>query len=110
MERLGYIKNIEGIVNELGGKLMEKIIVKNTINPLNPTVCFIISPPPLTKKILSEKPKFKRNIFSVPGTDIPLTKVEDYFFSNQVGLCYPSLKTIPILKSNAAVLASALCE
>jgi hypothetical protein len=110
MERLGYIKNIDGVVEELGGKLIEKITIKNTINPLNPTVCFIITPPPSVKEVPSTKANSKRSMFSVPGTDIPLIKVEDYFFSNQVGLCYPTLKAIPILKSNAAILASSLCD
>jgi ubiquinone/menaquinone biosynthesis C-methylase UbiE len=110
MERLGYIKNIDSVVEDLGGKLIDKIIIKNTINPLNPTVCFIITPPPVSKEVPTLKGNIKRNVFSVPGTDIPLKKVQDYFFSNKVGLCYPILKSIPILKSNAAILASALCD
>lgn len=110
MERLGYIKNIDGAVKELGGELTEKIIIKNTNNPLNPTVCFIITPPPLLQKISFEKNKVKKNIFSVPGTNISLKEFENYYFSNQVGLCYPTLKSIPILKSNSAILASALCD
>ena len=110
MERLGYIKNIDGVVAELGGKLMDKIIIKNISTPLNPTVCFIITPPPLVKEISPNKSDFKRGIFSVPGTNIPLIAEEGYYFSNQVGLCYPTLKAIPILKSNAAILASSLCD
>jgi ubiquinone/menaquinone biosynthesis C-methylase UbiE len=110
MERLGYIKNIDGVVEGLGGKLIEKITIKNVINPLNPTVCFIITPPPVSKEVPTLKSNIKRSVFSVPGTDIPLIKVEDYFFSNQVGLCYPTLRAIPILKSNAAILASSLCD
>ena len=110
MERLGYIKNIDGSVEELGGKLIEKIIIKNTSNPLNPTVCFIIIPPPLIKKDSPKNFDFKGGIFSVPGTNIPLKEVEGYYFSNQVGLCYPTLKSIPILKSNASILASSLCD
>lgn len=110
MERLGYIKNIDGTIEKLGGKLIQKIIIKNTVNPLNPTVCFIITPPPLVKEVPSQKENIKQSVFSVPGTDIPLIKFENYFFSNQVGLCYPTLKAIPILKSNTAILASALCN
>jgi ubiquinone/menaquinone biosynthesis C-methylase UbiE len=110
MERLGYIKNIDGVVEELGGKLVEKIIIKNTINPLNPTVCFVIIPPPSVKEMSTKKADTKNSIFSVPGTNIPLIEFEEYYFSNQVGLCYPKLKAIPILKSNAAILASSLCD
>lgn len=110
MERLGYIRNIEGVVEELGGRLTEKITIKNISNSLNPTVCFIITPPPLAKEISPSKKDIKSSIFSVPGTDIPLIEVEGYYFSNEVGLCYPVLKSIPILKSNAAILASSLCD
>lgn len=67
-------------------------------------------PPPLVKEISPNKPDIKSGIFSVPGTNIPLKEVEDYYFSNQVGLCYPTLKSIPILKSNASILASSLCD
>lgn len=37
MDRLGYIKNIEGVVNSLGGKVLDINLLKNIINPLNPT-------------------------------------------------------------------------
>ena len=109
MERLGYIKDIDGVIEELGGKLVEKIVIKNINNALNPTACFIITPP-LVKEISSIRNDAKNSIFSVPGTNIPLKEVENYYFSNQVGLCYPTLKSIPILKSSAAILASSLCD
>ena len=104
MDKLGYIKNIDGVISDLGGDLIEKIILKNIGNPLNPTVCFIIKPP-ATSKLLSPK---QDNIFSVPGTNIPIQKIEDIYYSNQTGLCYPTLKNIPILKSNCSILATAL--
>lgn len=109
MERLGYIKNIDGVIEELGGVLIEKIVIKNASNPLNPTACFVIAPP-------SQKEKFRNKVggneffFSVPGANIPLEKFEGYYFSKKVGLCYPILKSIPILKSSAAILASSLCD
>lgn len=110
MDKLGYIKNIDAVVQELGGVLIEKIIIKNASNILNPTVCFIITPPPSSKKLSYNNFTTEDSIFSVPGTNIPIAKIEDYLFSNQVGLCYPVLKNIPILKSNSAILASALCS
>lgn len=110
MQRHRYIKNIDGVVEELGGRLTEKIIIKNNSQHLNPTVCFIITPPPLAQEISPKKAEIKSSIFSVPGTNIPLREVEGYYFSNQVGLCYPMLKGIPILRSNAAILASSLCD
>lgn len=110
MERLKYIKNIDGAVEELGGKLIEKIIIKNIANPLNPTVCFIITPPPIVKEISRNNSDIESSIYSVPGTNIPLKDVGEYYFSNQLGLCYPTLKSIPILKTSASILASSLCN
>jgi len=106
MDRLGYIKNIDGIAKELGGKLIEKIIIKNGDNPLNPTACFIIQP----SKENSQTVQKSNHIFSVPGTNYSLQKIDDFYYSNQVGLCYPILKNIPILKGSSAILATAFLD
>ena len=105
MDKLGYIKNIDGVVNNLNGKILEKIIIKNPSNSLNPTVCFVVSPP---KTNVNYKNLHKKNIFAVPGTDFNITKIDNFYFSNATGLCFPILKSIPILKSNIAILASCL--
>ncbi len=109
MDKLGYIKNLDVVVKDLGGEMIEKIVIKNIGNPLNPTVGFVIKPPLVAGQSL-KKISVEDNIFSVPGTNIPLELVDDFYFSNQTGLCYPILKNIPILKSNSAILASSLSE
>ena len=106
MDRLGYIKNIEGVVSELGGKVRDKLIIKNVSNSLNPTACFIITPPMSNARIT----KNKNDIFSVPGTNIPLKKIENFYYSNETGLCYSILKNIPVLKSNCSILATSLTD
>lgn len=108
MDRLGYIKDIDGVVRALGGTLLEQIRIEHPINPLNPTVCFVIKPPP-SPLATAEAPQ--TDIFSVPGTNHLLRKLDDsFYFSNDTGLCFSILKSIPILKSDAAILASALIE
>lgn len=109
MDKLGYIKNIDGVVKELNGKMLEKIVIKNPSNPLNPTACFVIRPPK-SANILEYKNLDKKNIFSVPGTDFYITKFDNFYYSNVTGLCFPILKSIPILKSNSAILASCLSD
>lgn len=104
MDRLGYIKNVDGVAQALGGTILEKIRIKNTSNPLNPTVCFVITPPPSATPGVPEG----SDVFSVPGTNYPLRKLDDFYFSNETGLCFSILKSIPVLKSDAAILASAL--
>jgi ubiquinone/menaquinone biosynthesis C-methylase UbiE len=106
MDRLGYIKDVDSTVEKLGGRLVEKIRIKTLGNPLSPTVCYLIYPPKTTTT--QHVGNNNSDIFSVPGTNYPLKKIDGFYFSNTTGLCFPILKSIPILKSNAAILASSL--
>lgn len=103
MDRLGYIKNMEQTIQELGGTLEEKIAIKHIANPLNPTACFIISPP---KHVYTQQ--HLTQFFAMPATNYPLEKQDGFYFSAAHGLCFPILKDIPILKPSNAILASAL--
>ena len=105
MDNLGYIKNIEGVVSELGGKVIDKIIIANS-NSLNPTVCFVIEPPMTIS--CAKNSESLNQMFSVPGTNFPMSKTDGFYVSKETGLCFPILKGIPILKTNSAILASAL--
>lgn len=109
MDALGYIKDIEGALAELGGTLVEKTRIENIANPLNPTVCFVIAPPSCDAQAILENASAPE-IFSVPGANAPLQKIDGFFFSNETGLCFPILKNIPVLKRHSAILASALCD
>jgi ubiquinone/menaquinone biosynthesis C-methylase UbiE len=109
MDKLGYIKNMEGVISELGGKLIDKIGIKTSDligHPLNPTVCYIIEPP----QTFIELAPLTESKFTVPGTSFSLHQVDSYYVSSKIGLCYPILKNIPILKSNCSILATALTD
>ena len=113
MESLGYIKDVEGAVTRLGGKLLERIPIHNVSNPLNPTACYVILPPSLpptptmpSSDLQGHNKRSASNLFSVPGTGLSLTEKKGFFTSEATGLCYPVLKGIPVLRSNTAILAS----
>ena len=72
-------------------------------------MCFVINPPKLIN-VLKYENLDKHNIFSVPGTDFDIVKVDNFYYSNVTGLCYPILKSIPILKSSSAILASCFSD
>jgi SAM-dependent methyltransferase len=109
MDKLGYIKNIQGITKSLGGVIEEFIQIKNISNPLNPTACFVIRPPE-TQDGENNKQKCIEPKFTVPGSNFALRKIDDFYFSEYTGLCYPILKGIPVIKSNCALLATALID
>ena len=101
MDKLGYIKNINSVVSKLGGQLIDFIPIKQALNPLNPTACYVISPPRIKIK------KMSKIIFSIPGTDYPLKKEFDFYVSKETGLAYPIFKGIPILKNSSKILVTA---
>lgn len=103
MDRLGYIKDIEGAVNRLGAVLDRIVPIQNVRNPLNPTHCYVIKPPEGTASASNASQPF-----AVPGTDYPLVEREGFFVSCDTGLAFPILKGIPILKPSSGILATSL--
>lgn len=103
MERLGYIRDLAGAVRCLGGRLLDEVPLHHVTNPLNPTVCFVIEPPDARSRTDDAATGF-----SVPGTALPLTPMAGFHFSPDTGLCFPVLQGVPVLKRDAAILASAL--
>jgi len=114
MLEMGYATNVDGIAEELGGKVVEKIPIKNVSNPLNPTVCYVITPP--SKSSLDAgrnnagEQKNDTDVFSVPGTNFRLDFQDGFYFSSEVGVCFPVLRGIPILRSSASILANSLAN
>ena len=104
MEKLGYIKGIEKEVKKLGG-IMENIkLIEDPVNSLNPTTCYIIS---VNKSSYDLQINQK---FTVPGSDLELEMNDNFMISKDTGLSFPILKNIPILKSELAILSTALFD
>lgn len=103
MDKLGYIKNIEGTVSKLGGKVIDVVPIKHTLNLLNPTACYIIEPPRQIAKHLEAV------TFCVPGTNYELETDGQYLFSKDTGLVFPVLDNIAVLKTSSAILATSKC-
>ena len=103
MDRHGYIRGIQSTAENLGGRVIEIIPIKNVGNPLNPTACYIIEPPSLNTDGYKEKP-----VFCVPGTNFVLEEKEGFLVSEETGLAYPVLRNIPILKNQYGILATAI--
>jgi hypothetical protein len=106
MRRLGYIRGLTQAVEELGGVLVAASRINNINNPLNPTVGYVIRPP--GDQVTSPSP-VESEFFASPTNRMPLLDLGEIYLSRSEGVCYPVLKGIPILRSDAAILASALC-
>lgn len=102
MRSLGYIENLPAVVNDLGGRIIEVVPIKNVSNPLNPTVCYIIETNDNQFKSPITKPQF-----CIPGTNQLLTYDNGFLASTEAGIVFPVLDKIPILKLEKAILATA---
>lgn len=100
MARLGYIKGVREAVEELGATCEEIIPIANLANPLNPTHAFIVTPPTSTGG--------SDAFWACPATRLPMERIDDLFWSKFSMLAYPVLRGIPVLRPEAAILASAL--
>ncbi len=107
MDDLGYIKGLDDTIELLGGTIIDKTEIKNIANPLNPTYCFVVQPPRAEEPISHTS---NSNTFSVPGSNYPIQKQENFLISNNLGLCFPIISGIPILREDTMILATALAK
>ena len=105
MKKLGYIKGIEKEVIKLGGKMKSVKLIVDPSNSLNPTACYVIS---VNKKKKYGLKTIKK--FTVPGSDLALDMSDNFMISKDLGLSFPVLKKIPILKNELAILSSSFFD
>jgi uncharacterized protein YbaR (Trm112 family) len=105
MDRLGYIRDLQGAIRDLGGVLEECIRIEHPVNPLNPTHAFVITPPPDTP---AEAPAPGGDHWACPSTGYPASLHDDVLYCERSGLAYPVIHGIPVLRAEAAILATAL--
>ncbi len=104
MDKLGYVRGLPTIATALGTKIVGVTPLAHVANPQNPTAAFILEVPSPGADAANDP------VFCDPGSSSPLLRRESYFFSPERGVSYPIIEGIPILRSSAAVLTSALAS
>jgi ubiquinone/menaquinone biosynthesis C-methylase UbiE/uncharacterized protein YbaR (Trm112 family) len=99
MEQLGYIRGLPEAVAALGGRLESVTPIAAISNPLNPTHAYVVTPPP---------GKAQDEEWACPATGLPMEKRGDCFWSASSKLAYPIIDGVPVLREEAAILATAL--
>lgn len=102
MDKFGYIKGLAAKCEDRNCVVDKIIPMKNVINELNPTACFVISP-------AASVDTSNQNLeFTVPGTDETLYLRKHFLYTEKLGLAFPILDQIPVLKMNNKIIATAL--
>ena len=86
MEKLGYIKGIPRVIEELGAICEEIIPISNVHNPLNPTYAFVVQP--------YNTQANNGGLWACPSTQLPMYRRIDCFWSEFSMLAYPIIPDI----------------
>lgn len=104
MTEHGYVKNLHGTAKKLGAKIEEYEKLELVGNKLNPSG--VISLNCLSNKDESNQSSSRDINWRCPLTGSEMFKDKDVFISPSVGIAYPSIFGIPLLRPENAVIAN----
>jgi hypothetical protein len=97
----GYVRDLPRHIQEAGGRLVSLNPLPNSLNPLNPTFCYIVEP----VRDNSRQSNFDSR-FQCPRSGLPLQKCTNYLWSMEGGWAYPEIEGISCLRMKHGVLMS----
>lgn len=102
MAEHGYVRDLKSTAEKLGASVVEYGLLDICSNSLNPSgVVLITDPNPPPKKGLGNSADWQ-----CPMTGVPLIDQGDLFYAEQVGIAYPVLRGVPLLRAEHGVVAS----
>jgi ubiquinone/menaquinone biosynthesis C-methylase UbiE len=107
MQKQGYVQNLKATAEKTGASVKEYFLLNYTANPLNPSGAVVIEKVPsenYNKNFITEKTIH----FQCPLTHSTLKVEQDVFVAEKMGIVYPVLRNIPLLRVEHAVIASGL--
>lgn len=102
MERHGYCRNLKGIAEDLGCRVLKHELFAHTASALNPTAITVIE-----KRVEGAPPA---SPLACPKFKTPLERIGDMLFSPEALAVYPIVGGIPCLRIENAIFASKYAE
>lgn len=103
MAEHGYVRNLKSTAERLGASVVEYGLLDICSNPLNPSGVVLMVKSGATSRRDS---KIVRVGWQCPLTGVPLIDQGDIFYAEQVGIAYPVMRGIPLLRAEHGVVAS----
>jgi SAM-dependent methyltransferase len=100
MRHHGYVRGLKDTADRLGAKVIDYRLLDYTSNPLNSSGLILIVK---DDSVRGGRPKWR-----CPITHLSLREAEDVFVSDDLGLVYPILRGIPLLRAEHGVVASGI--
>ncbi len=106
MRHHAYVKGLAENLADLPVVIVEQRLLEVTANSLNPSGV-IVALPTLSESLPAGLPTNDWE-WSCPVSGTPLVDYGDCFFSPSAGLAYPTLRGIPVLRPNLAIVAGSM--
>jgi ubiquinone/menaquinone biosynthesis C-methylase UbiE len=106
MKHHGYVENLRETVEQLGAEVSDYRLLDYSPNVLNPSGVLCIRKAGQGERgaLPETEPPWQ-----CPTTGAGLVAGDEFFFAPEVGLAYPVLRRVPMLRSEHAIVASKLC-
>lgn len=104
MRHHGYIEGMYETARRLGAEVLDYRLLDYAPNPLNPSGVLCLR----KNRDLDGKRESAPNIWSCPITYSKLERSNEVYFASDMGLAYPILQGIPLLRPEHVIVASKL--
>lgn len=102
MRAHGYVRDLKYVAEKQGVSIVEYGLLELCGNPLNPSgVVLMLKPNPAERISMA-----LGECWQCPLTGMPLVDLGDIFYGENVGLAYPVMRGIPLLRGQHGVVAS----
>lgn len=105
MSSHGYVQELKATAEKLGASVVEYGLLNVNNNPLNPSGVVLMVKSDLVDKKIKGRGELS---WQCPLTSTPLADQKDVFYAPQVGIAYPVMRGIPLLRQEHGVVASAM--
>ena len=101
MDEHGYVRDLPRHIKEAGGRLISVEPLPHSLNPMNPTYCYIL-------EVASQCSPDGKVVpaFQCPRSGFQLQKRSNYWWSMDGGWAYPEIEGISCLRTKHGVLMS----
>lgn len=107
MQHHGYVRGLYATAEQIGAKITDYRLLPLTGNPLNPSGVIVLETGRSTlSHRTSEAGQQDRAMWRCPLTHTRLVEYDDVFASPEMGLVYPVLRGVPMLRPQHAIVAS----
>ena len=104
MREHGYVRALKATAEALGANVKDYRLLDACANPLNPSGVIIL----VKSSVSHARDTDDTSMWQCPLTGVSLADKGDYFYADAVGVAYPVLQGVPLLRPEHAVIASKL--